>query len=62
MGVPPDSGSLRITTEEAGLKLVQTRDFSGRGRAAYEALLVGGATWVSSTTAALRRAQAEGAR
>ena len=60
MGVPSDSGSLHITTEEAGLTLVAARDFSGRGRAAYEALLVGGASWASSPTAALRCVQTEG--
>lgn len=56
MGVPTDSGSLHITNDETGLALVAARDFSGRGRAAYQALAAGGATWVTSPTVALRRA------
>jgi iron complex transport system ATP-binding protein len=58
MGVPPDSGALHITNDETGLTLAATRDFSGRGRAAYQALAAGGAVWATSPTAALRRALA----
>ena len=39
-----------------GLALVAARDFSGRGRAAYAALLAGGARWATTPTAALHSA------
>jgi len=58
MGVPPDNGVLHITNDETGLTLAAARDFSGRGRAAYQALATGGAVWATSPTAALRRALA----
>jgi iron complex transport system ATP-binding protein len=56
MGVPIDSGDLHITNDETGLALVAARDFSGRGRAIYQALAAGGAIWATSPTTALRRA------
>jgi hypothetical protein len=50
--VGDDPGALAA----AGLALVEARDFAGRGRAAYTALLAGGASWAATPTAALRRA------
>jgi iron complex transport system ATP-binding protein len=41
-------------TDAAGLALVEARDFSELGRIAYEALLTGGAVWVTSPAEALR--------
>jgi hypothetical protein len=40
-------------TDAAGLALVEARDFSELGRIAYEALLAGGAVWVTSPAEAL---------
>jgi len=40
-------------SDAAGLALVAARDFSARGRAAYAALLAGGATWATTPTLAL---------
>lgn len=42
--------------EMTRLAQVDARDFSSRGRAAYSALLVGGAVWAASPTMALRSA------
>lgn len=48
LGASPSAG------DAAGLALVEARDFSGRGRTVYAALLAGGATWVSTPREALR--------
>ncbi|MDE3231002.1 MAG: ABC transporter ATP-binding protein [Chloroflexota bacterium] len=53
-GRPSDEAT--AARDAAGLALVAARDFSGRGRDAYAALLAGGATWAATPTAALHAA------
>lgn len=55
-GALPSGHGAEGDAAEALLARVQARDFCGRGRAAYEALLAGGAVWANTPTAALRSA------
>ncbi len=54
----PGLGALSESDDRdaAGLALVAVRDFSGRGRVAYAALLADGATWATTPTQALHAA------
>lgn len=57
LGAPPgDEKDEKDKKDEAGLALVEARDFSGRGRAAYTALLAGAAVWVATPAQALQSA------
>jgi iron complex transport system ATP-binding protein len=49
-----DGETAANAVDTAGLAVVESRDFSGHGRAAYAALLAGGATWAATPRGALR--------